>query len=354
MINSIYLSSIIPLINWRTNMKSIKSISIFLLSFLIFTLQVIPVKEAFASTNDKITPFKILLPNTVTMKIGEERYALDGPNTNSLCKFKSSKPSVVSIDEFGKAVAKKAGSAVISISWLLSSIKVQVTVLPTDVILNSTKVTLESSQMFQLKAHVSDNSSVTYKSKNRKIASVDEFGNITAIAPGETIITVSANKVKKPCKVIVKAPVIHMNKTSISLYRNQTATLSVTTSNGATPTWKSSKKSVVTVSKDGLLTAKKHGTATITATVNGVSTTCSVTVLQPKIYVPNTSCKLSVGDSKLLYVKVSSGNKPKFTSSNKKVVTVSRDGQLTAKKAGTAYITISEDGIKIKYRVTVA
>lgn len=43
-------------------------------------------------------------------------------------------------------------------------------------------------------------------------------------------------------------------------------------------TWKSSKKSVVTVSSGGTLKAKKKGTATVTATAGGKEYTCKVTV----------------------------------------------------------------------------
>ncbi|MBR1692993.1 MAG: Ig-like domain-containing protein [Lachnospiraceae bacterium] len=49
--------------------------------------------------------------------------------------------------------------------------------------------------------------------------------------------------------------------------------------------WKSSKKSVVTVSSKGVLTAKKKGTATITCTAkdgSGVKATCKVTVKKVK------------------------------------------------------------------------
>ena len=44
-------------------------------------------------------------------------------------------------------------------------------------------------------------------------------------------------------------------------------------------TWKTSKKSVATVSKTGTITAKSEGKATITATVDGKKYTCDVVVV---------------------------------------------------------------------------
>ena len=51
--------------------------------------------------------------------------------------------------------------------------------------------------------------------------------------------------------------------------------------------WKSSKSSVVKVDANGKVTAKKAGTATITATTkNGLKATCKITVTDPatKVY----------------------------------------------------------------------
>jgi uncharacterized protein YjdB len=45
--------------------------------------------------------------------------------------------------------------------------------------------------------------------------------------------------------------------------------------------------------------------------------------------------------------------KAKFTSSNKKIATVNSKGKITAKKKGTAYITVKTNGIKLKCKITV-
>lgn len=68
-----------------------------------------------------------------------------------------------------------------------------------------------------------------------------------------------------------------LNKTKISVKTGKTYTLKV---HGTTrmPKWKSSNKKVATVSKTGKVTAKKAGTAKITATIGKTRLTCTVNV----------------------------------------------------------------------------
>lgn len=70
---------------------------------------------------------------------------------------------------------------------------------------------------------------------------------------------------------------VELNKTKMTLYVGKSYTLKVS-GTSATVTWKSSKTSVATVTKAGKVTAKKAGSATITATVNSKKYTCKVTV----------------------------------------------------------------------------
>ncbi len=75
----------------------------------------------------------------------------------------------------------------------------------------------------------------------------------------------------------VNATTVKINKTKLTLNLGKTYNLKVT---GTTNTvkWSSSNKSVATVSSIGKVTAKKKGTATITATVNSKKYSCKVTV----------------------------------------------------------------------------
>lgn len=87
--------------------------------------------------------------------------------------------------------------------------------------------------------------------------------------------TISANEDVSYLTVVDPAPTISATSTTITA--GQKATLEVINADD-TITWSSNKKTVATVSSKGVVTAKKAGTATITATVGEEKLTCKVTV----------------------------------------------------------------------------
>lgn len=70
---------------------------------------------------------------------------------------------------------------------------------------------------------------------------------------------------------------VRLNKTKVTLTPGSKLQLKLSGANGKV-IWKSSKKSVATVSSKGKVTAKKKGTAAITAKVENKKLTCKVTV----------------------------------------------------------------------------
>ena len=127
-------------------------------------------------------------------------------------------------------------------------------------------------------------------------------------------------------------------------------------------TWKSSKKSVVSVNANGKITGKKRGTAIITATAeNGKKVTCRVTVKKApkKITVKSgiNNKTLKKGKSWTMKVKFpakSASYKVTFKSNRKKVATVNANGKIKARKKGTAIITArtyNGKTVKVKIRV---
>lgn len=116
---------------------------------------------------------------------------------------------------------------------------------------------------------------VTWTSSKKSVATVNAKGKVTAKAKGTTTITAKVGSKKLTCKVTVEAP--KLSKTTLSLTVKQTSTLKVTGTK-RTVKWSSSNKNVATVSSKGKVTAKKAGTATITAKVGTKKYTCNVTV----------------------------------------------------------------------------
>ena len=159
------------------------------------------------------------------------------------------------------------------------------------------------------------------------------------------------------------ANTVKLNKTSVTLGKGEnftlTATVNPTNAHDKTITWKTSNSKVATV-KNGKITAKKAGTVTITATsANGKKATCKVTVKNApsKVTLNKKTLTLKKGKSATLKVslpKNTASYKKTFTSSNKSVATVSSSGKVTAKKAGTATITVKTfNGKTYKCKVTV-
>lgn len=151
------------------------------------------------------------------------------------------------------------------------------------------------------------------------------------------------------------APAI--SKKSVSLYVGKSTTLKVKNSKGKIK-WKSSNHKVAAVNKSGKITAKKAGTATITATVNKKNYTCIVTVKRKtvkvsKVKLNKSKITVKAGSSCKLKASVSpskTSNKALvWKSSNTDVASVDNKGSVSCKKAGTAtIIAVSSDGSKKK------
>lgn len=148
--------------------------------------------------------------------------------------------------------------------------------------------------------------SVKWKSSNKKVATVSKSGYVTGKKKGTVKITATSKKSKKVKKAIkikvtnLKAKSVTMSKKSAILFPNDKTTLKATVKGSAGfynqgVTWKSSNTSVATVTSKGIVTAKKAGKATITATEKGGSkkATCAVTVSGIKVDKANKSVSVT-------------------------------------------------------------
>lgn len=141
---------------------------------------------------------------------------------------------------------------------------------------------------------------------------------------------------------------INISKTKI--YIADTSKITVENSKGTTE-YKVSNKNIAKVSSKGVVTGLKAGTTKITATNNGVKKTFTVNVKKPKLNI--TKKTLSKGKTVSLTIKGKVG-KASFTSSNKKVATVTGKGKVVAKDKGKAIITALTNGnVKLKCKITV-
>lgn len=207
-----------------------------------------------------------------------------------------------------------------------------------------------------------DNKTVKWSSSNTNVATVDQEGNITALAEGYATITVSAsNSVEEKCSVIVsytENPIrgINITPSKVTLEEGKTVTLSVSfvpekPTGDTTIEWSSYNEKVATVDKYGKVTAVGVGETYIAAkAVNGTLSTIRITVTEAKKY-PITNVKLNenkktikTGEKFKLIATIS----PSYTtddktiewsSSNNNVATVDENGIVKAIKIGTTTIT---------------
>ena len=139
--------------------------------------------------------------------------------------------------------------------------------------INRSRATLLSRQTLQLEV-LGTNSTTKWASSKKSVATVSNSGKVKAKKAGSATITAKVGKKKYSCKLTVESP--KLNKKALSLTVGGTGTLKVTGTK-QTVKWKSSRKGIATVN-NGIITAKKAGTANIIATVLGKNFVCKVTV----------------------------------------------------------------------------
>lgn len=230
-----------------------------------------------------------------------------------------------------------------------------------DKVTGKKKITLTKGKKATLKTTVTvtpnkaANKKVTYKTSNKKIATVSSKGVITAKKAGKATITVASKKnSKKKAKVAVtvvtgKVKKVTANKTATTLKVGATEKLSATVKTSGkkankTLKWTSSNKSVATVGSAGKVTAVAPGTATITVkSTDGTNKKATVTVT-----VENYKTVVSPVDKKDVAVEVEFKDATKAQNDINKVAKFSNDKEVLVNIDGKDYVAkVENDVVKI-------
>lgn len=162
-----------------------------------------------------------------------------------------------------------------------------------------------------------------------------------------------------------KTAFVTLNVSSLPLKVKQSTSvvkIKEMTAGDAVASWKSSNPKVASVNAKGKITGKKTGNATVTVTMkSGASASVKIKVQKKAVKTSKVSVekkKLTLKKGKSVQVKVTltpltSLEKVKFSSSNKKVAEVSAKGKIKAKKPGKAKITVKSGKKKAVISVTV-
>lgn len=218
--------------------------------------------------------------------------------------WKSSNPSVATVDQNGEVRALKKGTATITVETVnrkkaeckITVVSGVVNIPIESVTLNKTKLSLEEEQIEKLRATINpttttDSKVLRWESSDLNVATVDQTGNVEAKGVGETTITVTTSNGKTAtCLVVVtKKPVpiesvtLDKHQLTVKLGRSETLVAQINplnTTDDKLLRWVSDNEAVAIV-ENGVVTAKGVGETTITVTTsNGKQDTCTVTVFE--------------------------------------------------------------------------
>lgn len=214
------------------------------------------------------------------------------------------------------------------------------------------------------------NRTITWKSSNTSIATVNSSGIVTGMAKGEvTIYAIASSGISLSCDVTVRdvqVASVSFKKSVASIYVGQKGKLfpAVLPTNAAVKTlsWTSSDPEIATVDANGYVVAKAQGTVKITATAsNGVSGSITLSVKEypvSAVKISKRSATVSVGMTGTIRAQIAPSKASNTTviwkSSNPSVVSVDENGKITALSSGTAVITAtSESNPKAKASCTI-
>jgi uncharacterized protein YjdB len=230
-----------------------------------------------------------------------------------------------------------------------------------------------ATEQFTAKATYSDGStadvtaSATWTDANAQIATITASGMATAVAAGSTTVTAAMGSISGSATLTVAASSKTLTSIAVSpatatiasgatqqftatATYNDSSTADVT----ATVAWTSSSAAVATINSSGLATAVAAGSATITATMNGVSGSAAITVPAP----PRTLSSIAISP---LTASIATAATQQFaatatysdgtqavvtgtvtwTSANPAVATVNASGLATGVAAGSTTLTAS-------------
>ncbi|NLW78070.1 MAG: hypothetical protein GXY32_01485 [Ruminococcaceae bacterium] len=301
--------------------------------------------------------------------------------------WSSTNPAVASVDATGAVTAHAYGKTTIratSVTGLVAECTVTVAISVTSIELHESAVTVAMGNKYTLNTTIlpanADVRTLSWQVDDPAVASVSATGVVMGLAPGSTVVRAVTDDggFTAECVVTVTMPnvtKVALGQSSMVLWPYVQRTLKATaiTSDGSTApvSWSSSNTDVATVDENGRLTTYDTGTATIKATAqNGKSASIKLTVVNTYYFsssvtkvsatVPKT---MQAGTQKAItkakYAPAKIGTVPvgdvqiTYKSSKKSVVSVDAAGVLTAKKKGTATITVKAGNATKKYTVKV-
>lgn len=288
--------------------------------------------------------------------------------TNKKVKWKSSQPSIATVDKNGLVKGKKGGVAIITVTadenGVQASCVVTVQEPISEIKLNKTTYNLGYHKSFLLKATLKTNSATNkvlkWSSSKNSVVSVNKSGQIYGKKPGYATIKVKATdgsgaEATARIRVVREAGSLSANPSFLSMIvgRRKTIKVKISPKNATykTAKFKSENTDIAMVDSKGRVTALAAGKTKILISAKDNSGKKQAVVVQVREYIPatnltlsNTTLTMGIGDKQsTIYSIVPSGSddKVKWSTNNKAVATVNKKGLITAVGSGNATITAS-------------
>ncbi len=308
-----------------------------------------------------------LSPTTATINITETTQltatVLPANATDKTVTWSSSNTAIATVDANGLVTGVGLGTATITVTTNSGSFTHTTTIIVirpvTSVSINPKIVNIYINKTAQLTANVlpvnASNKSVIWSSNNTSVARVNSSGLITGAGRGTTTISVTSNNggFTDICTVTVRIlPTgisINPNKVIINTRNTKKLLATVVPSNAddKSVNWTSNNINVASVNTSGVVTGIRPGKATITATTkNNIKSFSIITVLQPVtgISVTEKSATIKIKGTKSLKAIVTPSNASNkaiiWSSSNKKIATVSNSGIVKGVNVGRVTLTV--------------
>ena len=280
----------------------------------------------------------------------------------------SSDESICSVDEYGKITGVDYGYATIRVEvdddyGAYATCEVRVVREVSSIRLNHNVLTIIQGQTASIIADVKPSNAThteaTFTSDDESVAVIDEDGTITALTPGTTWIWAKAkdNSGKYArCWVTVIEPVpatgVTVSDKQVVLVSGETKKLIYTMKPAKTTdevTWSSSNEAIATVDGSGVVTAHRTGSTTVTVmTTSGKTAQVEVVV----IGLSRATVELPVYTQYSRLTVDGATSTVRWDVENQTICEIN-NGVITARKAGTTYVTATVNGRTLRCKVTV-
>lgn len=232
--------------------------------------------------------------SSITIDIGEQRQlkALTTPSViTEKLEWSSSDTGIVTVDQDGNIRGIAQGTAVVSVRGLDGGARGTCTVNVRSSIISATSITINSSDIIMLTGKTrqlvtrlypsNSNEAIKWYSSDTSVVVVDDSGKITTVGPGQATVTAVTQTTGLTSSCVVHA--IALSRTSVTLQQYDPFMLYVDVPPSKI-SWRTNNPRIATVSSTGEVIGRKPGTTTITATIDGKTLTCTVTITEATKY----------------------------------------------------------------------